>query len=73
MKSYKEIEKKIHNLPPHLLEELEDFIDFLIHKKTASKEKENKLKQDWAGALKEYSDQYTSLELQRKSLEWRNK
>ena len=29
------------------------------------------LRQDWAGALSEYKDKYTSLELQKKALEWR--
>jgi len=29
------------------------------------------LRQDWAGALKEYRDQYTALDLQKKALEWR--
>ena len=29
------------------------------------------LRQDWAGALKDYKDKYTSLELQKKALEWR--
>jgi len=28
------------------------------------------LKLDWAGGLKEYKDKYTSLELQKKILEW---
>ncbi len=30
------------------------------------------LRQDWAGALKDLRDQYTSLELQKKALEWRD-
>lgn len=30
-----------------------------------------KLRQDWAGALSDVRDQYTSLELQKKSLDWR--
>jgi DNA-directed RNA polymerase specialized sigma24 family protein len=30
-----------------------------------------KLKQNWAGGLSDYSSQYTSLELQKKALEWR--
>jgi hypothetical protein len=30
-----------------------------------------KLRQDWAGALRDFRDQYTSLELQKKSLDWR--
>jgi hypothetical protein len=30
-----------------------------------------KLKQNWAGALSDYREKYTSLELQKKALEWR--
>jgi hypothetical protein len=30
-----------------------------------------KLKQNWAGGLSDYSSQYTSLDLQKKALEWR--
>lgn len=35
------------------------------------KNKKKKLSQDWAGALKNHSKEYTSLELQKKSLDWR--
>jgi hypothetical protein len=42
---------------------------FLLEKQ--EKKSGRKLRQDWAGALKEYRDQYTSLELQKKALEWR--
>jgi hypothetical protein len=29
------------------------------------------LRQDWAGALRKYRNQYSSLELEKKALEWR--
>jgi len=73
MKDIKNIENKIHMLSPQLLEEVEDFIDFLISKKQKNKNQEKRLKQDWAGALSEFSNQYSSLELQKKALEWRKK
>ena len=73
MKDIKNIENKIHKLSPHLLEEVEDFIDFLISKKQKSRNKEKRLKQNWAGALSEFSNQYSSVELQKKALEWRKK
>ena len=73
MKDIKNIENKIHMLSPRLLEEVEDFIDFLISKKQKNKNQEKRLKQDWAGALSEYSNQYSSVELQKKALEWRKK
>ncbi|MBS3772443.1 MAG: DUF2281 domain-containing protein [Bacteroidales bacterium] len=73
MKDIKNIENKIHMLSPRLLEEVEDFIDFLISKKQKNQNQEKRLKQDWAGALSEFSKQYSSVELQKKALEWRKK
>ena len=63
------IEEKLKQLPPYLYEEVIDFIDFLIAKKVSKTQKIPKL--DWVGGLKEYRDQYTALELQKKALEWR--
>ena len=60
------IEEKIKKLPPDLKKEVEDFVDFLLEK--MKKKTGKKLKLDWAGGLKEYKDKYTSLELQKKSL-----
>mgnify|MGYP001597099361 CR=1 FL=1 len=62
--------ERIKQLPPDLHDEVIDFIDFLMTKKVAKRKKRPKL--DWMGGLKEYRDQYTSLELQRKALEWRD-
>jgi len=59
----------IKQLPPDLQQEVEDFVEFLTNKR--ARKTGRKLRQDWAGALKEYRDQYTSLELQKKALEWR--
>jgi len=56
-------------LPPDLQKEVEDFVRFLIEKRL--KRQGKRLRQDWAGALRDYRDQYTSLELQKKVLEWR--
>jgi hypothetical protein len=63
------IEEMVKKLPPELKREVEDFVNFLIEKK--ARKQGRKLRQDWAGALKDYRDQYTSLELQKKALEWR--
>ncbi len=65
----KTLEEKIRKLPPELQEEVEDFIQFLLKKHR--KRKKKFLKQDWAEAIKPFRDQYTSLQLQKKSLEWR--
>jgi hypothetical protein len=63
------IEEIIRELPPELQKEVEDFARFLLEK---HKQKYGrKLRQNWAGALREFRDQYTSLELQKKALEWR--
>lgn len=59
----------IEQLPQDLREEVVDFVEFLIAKRAPKKGR--KLRQDWAGALREYRDKYTSLDLQRKALEWR--
>jgi hypothetical protein len=61
------IEEIVKKLPPDLKREVEDFVNFLIEKK--ARKHGRKLSQDWAGALKEYRDKYTSLELQKKALE----
>ena len=71
MKNLSNIEDKIQQLPPFMIGEVEDFLDFLLTK--AKVRSKGKLTQTWAGALKEFSDQYTSMELQKKALEWMSK
>ncbi|MBW7897498.1 hypothetical protein B188_23220 [Candidatus Brocadiaceae bacterium B188] len=63
------LEDLIKQLPPALQEEVKDFTEFLLEKKRRKIGK--KLRQDWAGALEKYRNKYTSLELQKKALEWR--
>ena len=63
------LEKLIQGLPPELRQEVEDFIHFLLSKR--AKKEGKRLRQDWGGALKEYRQQYSALELQKKALEWR--
>ena len=65
----KMLEEMIKELPPELFHEVEDFVQFLIEKQV--KKHGSPLRQDWAGALKGYKDRYTSLELQKKAMEWR--
>ena len=65
------LQEKIQQLPPELEQEVEHFIEYILQKETTKKQAK-KLRQDWGGALKEFRDQYTSLELQKKSLEWRS-
>jgi len=63
------LDKLVKELPPDLEQEVEDFIRFLLQKR--AEKRDRKLRRDWAGALKECKNQCTSLELQRKALEWR--
>jgi hypothetical protein len=63
------LKELVEQLPPDLQDEARVFVEFLLEKK--ARKKERKLRQDWVGALRGYRDQYTSLELQKKALEWR--
>ena len=65
----KHLEEVIRSLSPELRREVLDFVEFLLARRGTKKGK--KLRQDWAGALKPYRDKYTSLDLQKKALEWR--
>lgn len=69
MKAIKNIETKLNQLTPGLIDELDHYLDYLINKKTARRTK--KLTQDWAGGLK--GENYNSIELQKKALDWRQK
>jgi len=66
METLKEL---IDKLPPELQSEVRDFVEFLLEKKMRKAKKKPKF--DWAGALKDLRDQYTSVELQHKIVEWR--
>jgi len=67
----KEINKKIKKVPPHLVPEIMDFIDFLITKHSKSPKKNKPFKFTWQGGLAEISKKYTSVELQHKAMDWR--
>lgn len=63
---------------PELVEELRpddkklvrELVEFLLLR---SRQRGGKhLRQDWAGALRAYRDQYTSLELEREAMSWRD-
>lgn len=66
MQTLKEL---VEQLPPDLQQEAKDFVEFLLEKRTQKSKRGLRL--DWAGALRDYRDQYTSLQLQKKALEWR--
>ncbi len=61
--------EKIRKLPPEMKEQVIDFIDYLGSKENYTIKKKPKL--DWFGGLKEFKMKYTSVELEKKSVEWR--
>jgi hypothetical protein len=60
----------VQELPPDAQELVREFVEFLLAKRKAGSG--TMLRQDWAGALWEYRDQYTSLELEERALDWRS-
>jgi len=56
------LEEIIKKLPLEYEQEVENFVRFLIEKRV--RKEGRKLRQDWAGALRDYRNQYTSMELQ---------
>lgn len=65
----KTLQNKISELSPELRREVEELVEFLLSKQRGKAG--SKLKQDWSGALRDFRNKYTSLELQKKALEWR--
>ena len=65
----KPLEELVKELPLDVLPEVRDFIESLIAKRESQTGRF--LKQDWAGALREFRHQYTALELQHQATEWR--
>ncbi|MCU0286531.1 MAG: DUF2281 domain-containing protein [Acidobacteria bacterium] len=64
------VEIKLRKLPRDLKNKEEDYIDYLLEKRRKKNSRKPKL--DWIGGLREFKDQYTSLELQKKANEWRS-
>lgn len=62
------MEDLIRQLPPDLQQEVKDFAEFLLEKR--GRKAKEKLKLDWKGALRDMRDEYTSMELQHKIVEW---
>ncbi len=59
-------------LPLQAQIELQDFAEFLVDKyRPEHPVKPNYLQMNWAGALREYNQQFTSLDLQKQALVWR--
>lgn len=67
----KPLSELVEELPPDAQREVRDFVESLISKHGLASGR--KLSQDWAGALRDYRDQYSALELQKKALGWRGR
>lgn len=65
----KELTEMIEQLPRVRQTEVRDFVEFLLVK--SRPRSAGKLRQDWAGALRDYRDRYSPMELQREALAWR--
>jgi len=65
----KPLQELVQELPPDMHAEVRDFVEFLLVKR--GRRARRRLRQEWAGVLRDYRQQYTSLELQRQALTWR--
>jgi hypothetical protein len=65
----KSLDELVKELPADSQAEVRDFVESLLRKRNG--ESSGKLRQSWAGALSDFREEYTSLELQKKSLDWR--
>lgn len=63
-----EIERLFKRLPDDLKKEVIDYMEFLLERKSQAKKKD--LKFTWRGGLKELKDEYSSVELQHKALDF---
>ena len=65
----KTLDTLVKELPPVSQSEVRDFVEFLLAKR--KRKSVGKLRQNWAGALSDYREEYSSLDLQKKALDWR--
>jgi len=59
----------LRRLPEDRQAEVKEFAEFLLDRE--SRRRGGTMAMRWAGALREYRDRYTSLDLQKKALQWR--
>jgi hypothetical protein len=67
--SVKSLQERIEELPPELQREVEDFVEFL-HERSSTKHRGRPMF-EWAGAMADLKDRYTSVELQHEIAAWR--
>jgi len=64
----KDLNELMEKLPPDSHGEVLRFIESLFERQVKAN---RKLQQNWAGGLSDYREKYTSLELQKRALDWR--
>ena len=71
MKEYSEsIDEMVNELAPGQQAEVRDFVEFLLTRQRSSPRRKPQF--DWAGALREMRDDYTSVDLQHEIARWRS-
>ena len=65
----KPLDELLKELPPDSQAEVRAFVESLLEKR--KRKSVGKLRQNWAGALSDYREEYTSLELQKRASDWR--
>lgn len=65
----KPLKELLQELPPHLENEVRDFVEFLLSKENAPKQVMQPLRQDWAEKVG--IPEYSSVELQHLANTWR--
>ena len=64
--------EQIRRMPPERQREVADFVMFLVRKSADEVPRGRRLRQSWAGGLREFRDRFTSLQLQKMASEWRD-
>ena len=65
------LEELVAQLPPDLVKQVQDFAEFLLQQRAA--ESKGKPRFEWAGALVNLRDLYSSVSLQHEASAWRVK
>lgn len=68
-KQLKPLDDLVRELPPESQAEVRALVESLLEKR--KQKSAGKLRQHWAGALSDYREQYSAMELQKKALDWR--
>lgn len=69
----KSLPEMIEELPPDAQNVVRDLVELLLSRpKKAEGTDPHILRQDWAGALRDYRDLYSAVELQHKVADWRS-